>query len=445
MKQYFLIIILLFTTGLNSETAQAKDDFKVSIGHLSVPLFHDLSESESIQIVYAKIESSKTVGKTPIFYLSGGPGNGAVRIANRFKKSGILPPMVKVALNSGPLYFIDQRGSGNSEPDLRCNASKVLGEFTGGGYLDYLRQTKKIAEYCKTKFYDFTRTMKALTSVESAHDLDLLRREINADSIILFGESYGTHLSFSYMRYFGQRVEKAVLSLIEGPDHTFKLPSQFDKAILQIDKYRNKKHQSLVYPLIIDMISSFGEDKKISFDVYNPGIDQTEKATLSLFEFRLYLRFLSKKSHQPLLYKVLYEKDYLTIKQWVVSWFGRGRLNGMFFAMDCASNASKGRLQKIEYQNKNSLLAEAINFPFPEVCQYLGLDPLPSEFRSPLKSDVPSMFFSGALDYKTPVSNAQEVAENFSNAILVDDPDGFHSYCNNTECLDQLRSFLKQD
>lgn len=445
MKKGIRILVLVVIAGLIGQAAKANNDFKVSYGYLSAPLFHDLPGSENIQIAYAKIENPVSSGRTPIFYLSGGPGGGAVRLAERYKKNGFLPPMLKVALRNGPLYLIDQRGSGNSEPELRCNASKILANFGGGYYQDYLEQTKKIVEYCKVKFHNFKSTMKALSSIESANDLELLRQEIKAESIVLFGESYGTHLSFSYMRYYSSKVEKAALSLIEGPDHTFKLPKQFDEAVLRIDEFRGHRRQSAIYPLIIDLIADFENDGKISFDVHNPGTQSTELATLSLFEFRLYVRFHSNKRDQAALYRVLYKREYLKIKQWVVNWFRRGRFNGMFFAMDCASNASKGRMQKIAEQNNDSLLAEAMNFPFPNICDYLGLAPLPDKFRTPLKSDVPSIFFSGILDYKTPVSNAKEVAENFTQVLLVNDPDGFHNYCDDPNCLDQLDSFLSQN
>lgn len=44
---------------------------------------------------------------------------------------------------------------------------------------------------------------------------------------------------------------------------------------------------------------------------------------------------------------------------------------------------------------------------------------LDASFRSPLASDVPTLFISGTLDVRTPLSNAEEIQKGFSNSRLV--------------------------
>ena len=48
------------------------------------------------------------------------------------------------------------------------------------------------------------------------------------------------------------------------------------------------------------------------------------------------------------------------------------------------------------------------------------------EFRAPVSSDLPALFISGALDARTPVENAEEVAARFSNARHLVITDGGH-------------------
>jgi pimeloyl-ACP methyl ester carboxylesterase len=105
---------------------------------------------------------------------------------------------------------------------------------------------------------------------------------------------------------------------------------------------------------------------------------------------------------------------------------GRNRQGGigsaMPFAMDCASAAEPERLGRIEREAKQTLLGNLIDFPFPGVCSALGNLDLGSSFRAPIKSKIPALFISGTLDARTPVSNAEEVRQGFSNSahLIID-------------------------
>ena len=88
---------------------------------------------------------------------------------------------------------------------------------------------------------------------------------------------------------------------------------------------------------------------------------------------------------------------------------------GMSYAMDCASRATAARISQIATEASTTLLADAINFPFPEICDGWNVPDLGDGFRSPVLSDVPILFVSGSIDGRTPKSNADEVAMGFSN------------------------------
>ncbi len=47
----------------------------------------------------------------------------------------------------------------------------------------------------------------------------------------IIGGSYGSHLAFSVARRHGEFVERVVIQSPEGPDHTFKLPSQVQEGL----------------------------------------------------------------------------------------------------------------------------------------------------------------------------------------------------------------------
>lgn len=87
--------------------------------------------------------------------------------------------------------------------------------------------------------------------------------------------------------------------------------------------------------------------------------------------------------------------------------------------MGCSSYATPARLEKIEAQRRETLLGAARAFPYPDICEVVhevvpGLD-LGDGFRSPVHSDVPTLFISGTMDGVTPLGNAVEVARGFPN------------------------------
>ena len=75
---------------------------------------------------------------------------------------------------------------------------------------------------------------------------------------------------------------------------------------------------------------------------------------------------------------------------------------------------SPQRRALVEAQARESLFGDALNFPFPELADGLGLTDLGESFRGPLHSDVPVLFFSGTLDGRTPPANARALLPGFS-------------------------------
>lgn len=91
------------------------------------------------------------------------------------------------------------------------------------------------------------------------------------------------------------------------------------------------------------------------------------------------------------------------------------RVFTMGLAMDCASYATPERLARIAREAEETVLGGAIDSPHPGVCDAPVWPRLGNDFRAPLLSDVPALFVSGTLDGRTPVSNAEEIAEGFTN------------------------------
>ena len=96
-----------------------------------------------------------------------------------------------------------------------------------------VEQCRKCAARLRAEGHD----LAAYNTVESAHDIERLRIALGVEKISLWGTSYGTHLSLAYARLYPTRVERLVLAGVEGPDHTYKLPSDQDQQLERIAEW----------------------------------------------------------------------------------------------------------------------------------------------------------------------------------------------------------------
>ncbi len=434
-----VISIILALAAIFISAPASFAEFQISYGKFEVPLVHASPNGERINIVFAKMHKNGARGQVPHFYFSGGPGQSATRIADRYKKSGKLSTYLDLLLDYGPIYFVDQRGTGKSEPKLRCKIDEQLPLIAKGEPENYLAKLKLVVEKCKEAMNGYSKYLNAMNTEETVKDFEVLRKEIGAEKITISGGSYGTHAALSYIRLFGWNVNKAILSLIEGPNHTFKLPLQFDQSIERIDERRALVGLPALAPLMLATFDQFSkEGKQVVFrDKFGE-----HKIIVSRFELALYVQHFASMKRIEKLYTQLKDKNYSRLAKFAAKRRSYQRFHAKYYSTDCASGASKFRMVEIRKQQQESILGAALNFPFPYVCEIIGVAPLDDRFREPIQSDIPILAFSGNLDYKTPAANAEEVASGFSKFIHVADGAGFHSFCKKDICNDILKKFL---
>jgi pimeloyl-ACP methyl ester carboxylesterase len=70
--------------------------------------------------------------------------------------------------------------------------------------------------------------------MESAHDVDDVRKALGVEKLNLVGFSYGTHLGLACIRYHGENLNRVALVGTEGPDHTNKLPFTSDASLKRL-------------------------------------------------------------------------------------------------------------------------------------------------------------------------------------------------------------------
>jgi len=201
------------------------------LGRLSVPERHSVAGGGKITLAFLRLKSTSPHPGVPILYLAGGPGGSGIGLA-KGPRGSLFLKMREV----GDVIALDQRGVGLSEPNLDCPGSLGFPLTSPSDLAPLLKRFEDASRACASFWRDRGVDLGAYNVVENAHDLDSLRLALGTGKVILWGSSYGTHLGLAMIRYHGDQILQAVLSGIEGPDQTLKMPRTVDEQLDAIGK-----------------------------------------------------------------------------------------------------------------------------------------------------------------------------------------------------------------
>ena len=151
----------------------------------------------------------------PVFYLAGGPGQGAARIAGAGEDA-----IMRELRRERDLVFVDMRGTGDSNglqcdfPIDRRHVQSLFGELFDPAVIQLCRE--KLERIADLKFYN---------SSLGIDDLDDIRLALGYDKINLYGISHGSQAALEYLRRYPDHVRSAVLTGVATP--AMKIPLQF--------------------------------------------------------------------------------------------------------------------------------------------------------------------------------------------------------------------------
>lgn len=402
---------------------EAADGTRVDaeLGTFSVPENRRRPDSRRIDLKFVRFKSTAAEPGPPIVYLAGGPGGSGTGAA-RGSRFGLFMRFREIA----DVIAFDQRGTGMSgREDLRCAASLGLPLDVPGDPAAMLAAARPSIEACVREVRERGVDLAGYNSVESADDLNDLRRALGVPKITLWGISYGTHLSLAVLKRHGAHVDRAILAGLEGPDQSYKLPSNVQRLMERIAAMA--KADPAVSAEVPDLLGTLGaildklEREPLVLKVTDPRNGQKVDVGLSAFDVRMavsnLLRGPSSFAILPDAIAKMSRGDFTAAALAV----GEERVgpvgSAMSYAMDCASGATEARLERIAAEARKTLLGDAINFPFPGICDAWGVPDLGDAYRAPVETAVPALFISGTLDGRTPPSNAEEILAGFANGV----------------------------
>ena len=387
-------------------------------GLLLVPSCRKKDESRAIALSYLCVHASQNRGLSPLVVLAGGPGAPAI---GSFE-TGFFEHVERFSEICDVVTF-DQRGANSALPNLD-NPMPPCYDFdsvlTRETFLNAQRASATgLATYWRKCGID----PNDYNTIESAHDVNDLRRALDAPKINLHGASYGSHLGLTVLKQHGDYVDRAILCIVEGLDDTHKLPANTDRHFDHLSELartdRNLKGQFPDLVAEIAEVLDFFERKPQTVKFAN----QNTETPVGKFAVQLVignaLGSIRAIRELPSFVRQLAKGDLATLARRVERWLTGSGIHGMQLAMDYASGASSERLELIEAQRQEALLDDSFNLPFPFVGDALSVDDLGDDFRAPVQSDVPTLFCAGTLDGRTPISNAEAARRGFAASYLV--------------------------
>lgn len=396
-----------------------KEKVDAEFGTLLVPENRSNPESNLIELAFVRFKSTAKNPGPPIVYLAGGPGGSGIGTAR-----GSRFPLFMALREIADVIAFDQRGTGFSKPNLTCINRLALPLDVAPSREAAIKELRENASECAFYWRNIQRVdLAGYNTNESADDLEDLRKALGANQISLWTISYGTHLAFATMRRHPKSIHRAILAGTEGPDHTYKLPSNVQKhledlaALSKVDPEIGKEIPDFLGLMksVFDRLDAKPETVEIT--------DPRTKRKVQVIVNKFVMQFIvannigtTVTARFPALFYRASKGDFTNPAQVWLEQSRSGIGSAMSFMMDCASGQTAARREQIAREAKGTLVEDISNFPFPDVCTEWNAPDLGDEFRAPLKSDVPVLFISGTLDARTPVSNAEEYRKGFSNS-----------------------------
>jgi pimeloyl-ACP methyl ester carboxylesterase len=401
-------------------------------GSFTVPERRDNPASRQIKITFVRFAATGASKGPPIVYLAGGPGGSGIGAAR-----GARFPIFMAMREFGDVIALDQRGTGAANDIPRCERKREYPldrPLTREAATSFFRE---VAAECVSFWQKAGIDLAGYNTDESAADVDELRRLLGAEKVTLWGISYGTHLALATFKRYPQRIEKAVLSSLEGLDETVKLPAGTDAFFARLQRVIDADPAvAKIYPDVagtMRRVLARLDAQPVTVTVKDVAGKEV-KLTLGKFDVQLMTAASISdprvSANMPGLYAMMDSGDFSEVGKIVYNFLRKpGAMNfgAMELAMDVASGVSAPRARLVANQARSALLGDALNFPMPHLAGTSGIPDLGERFRSPVNTAVPTLFLSGTLDGRTYPESAVQIAKGFSNASLLTVENGGHN------------------
>lgn len=414
----------------------------VQCGYVIVPEVHaQPANGKTLKLAVLVFKSKAATPAEPVIYLEGGPG-GHIQ--------SIIDLMTGDFYNGftarGDAIFFDQRGVGNSQPELYCPEIETQAEKDAPFILapaEDAQHSLDAALACHDRLVQQGVNLAAYNSVESAGDVNDIRQALGYQKLNVYGASYGTLLAQTVMRLYPQVVRSVVLDSVVPPDINPDIA-----AIATGSRSLNLIFQACAADSTCN--SQYPDLKGLFTRTYNmlntrqPVVKVTIPETKASFNVKV-----DGSKFVGVLFQLLYDKQTIQLLPKIIALVSTGNTAilaplmtvpfevnlatdlGMYFSVECAEEWPFSKLSDNQAAVAQSLPEFAQDSDIGvqanlTLCQKWNVPAASQDQVSLLKSDLPTLVMEGQFDPITPPDYGQKVAQNLSKSFYVEFPYNGH-------------------
>ncbi len=418
-------------------------DADVSCGFLTVPEDRTGDPSHTIKLAVAVFHSSnKNSNAVPVMFLQGGPGAEAVQLS-----ADAYEYLVAPFLPERDFIVFDQRGTGLSEPALKCDElSKVYAQDIHGMIPASTREIVYSNAFLSCNGLMFAQgiQLNAYTTVESAADLKDVLHALGYQKVNLYGASYGTRLALVVMREYPEIVQTAILDSVVPVDTNLFLryPDAVNSALRALfDTCSADPECNTAYPnletVFWELVSELDANPvTVTTSTYPIGtITETVNGSTLISVVLGSVKSSSLIYTAPQTIYRIRGGDYSTLiaAQYSMPFAFEDINPGLYISMMCHEHIMSTTLDELQSISMGQSMKDYAWLPFYgdandlfKTCKSWGsLGPAYGE-NDAVSSDIPALVIAGKYDPATPPIYAQQVASQLSNSYYFEFPNQGH-------------------
>ncbi|HET9046543.1 MAG TPA: alpha/beta hydrolase, partial [Casimicrobiaceae bacterium] len=384
---------------------------------LEVPEDRTKPDGRKVNLFIAVLPANTLSPKPdPLFILAGGPGQAASQLAP-------FASQLNAIRRTRDIVLIDQRGTGRSSP-LECFAFEQTRQDPYE--TDPLPRARLCADQLRINGVDASQ----YTTTTWIADIDAVRAALGYPRLNLWGGSYGSRAALEYLRRHPDRVRSLVLDGVVPPQMKVSLdvwPTR-DAALTDVvDACRKSAKCIAAHPdpaaTLAAIAGDLGPDGKI-ITLQDPRTGETMQVPIA---FDLVMGALQPLTYIPELSGLIPELldrakagDYaplIAAVDVVTGNLSEQMSAALHYSVTCAEDVP--RITADDRKELAGVRAESLANKVLDVCTIWPRGSMPADFAEPVKSDVPVLMLSGALDPVTPPRYADEVAKTLPNSKRV--------------------------
>ena len=350
----------------------------------------------------------------PLVFLAGGGVVPATRYA------GYLSSAYPDLRRRRDIVLIDQRGSGASNA-LDCALST---DPANAEYRDEARFREAVRR-CR-KELEGKADLRYYTTPVAMDDLDEVRAWLGYPRLNLYGVSYGTKAAMVYLRRHPERVRSVVLHGVVPFDAPMwlELPRSSQAALDDVFAACARQpgcrhafpHLAQEFGALLERLAA----KPVTVKASKPGTGQEVEVPIDADVLRVFVvsaLFSAERIRDlPLLIHLAHAGDYLPLARRLAARGEGGIAKGVYLSIVCNDEIPRLDAAALPAATAGTFVG---GFRLGREILACGEWPrgwLPEGYGAPVRSDVPALVLTGALDHVTPPRYGEGAARSFANA-----------------------------